>query len=139
MLKLYLIMATMKELRDERVRKLDEIKALGLNPFPAETHRTAMAGEIIDNFEKMEGQTVSVAGRIAGIRKFGKLAFIVLRDFSGKIQLFIQANTLAETSAQGNLIGIKNLNFRKELWPCYKCFNESKFIRKENTNEHTVD
>ena len=103
-------MATMKELRDERVRKLDEIKALGLNPFPAETHRTTMAGEIIDNFEKMEGQTVSVAGRIAGIRKFGKLAFIVLRDFSGKIQLFIQANTLAETSAQGNLVGIKNLN-----------------------------
>lgn len=100
----------MKELRDERVKKLEEIKELGLNPYPAETKRTAMTAEIVDSFEKMEGQTVSVAGRIAGIRKFGKLAFIVLRDFSGKVQLFIQANNLEETNAEKNLIGIKNLN-----------------------------
>ena len=103
-------MATMKELRDERLRKLEEIKNLGLDPYPAKTERTVMAAEIINNFDKMEGETVSVAGRIAGVRKFGKLAFIVLRDFSGKIQLFITAKDLAETSAKDNFIGIKDLN-----------------------------
>lgn len=100
----------MKELRDERLRKLEEIKNLGLDPYPAKTERTVMAAEIINNFDKMEGETVSVAGRIAGVRKFGKLAFIVLRDFSGKIQLFITAKDLAETSAKDNFIGIKDLN-----------------------------
>ena len=103
-------MATMKELRDERLRKLEEIKNLGLDPYPAKTERTVMAAEIINHFDEMEGKTVSVAGRIAGIRKFGKLAFIVLRDFSGKIQLFITAKDLTETSAKDNFIGIKDLN-----------------------------
>ena len=100
----------MKELRDERLRKLEEIKNLGLDPYPAKTERTVMTAEIINHFDEMEGKTVSVAGRIAGIRKFGKLAFIVLRDFSGKIQLFITAKDLAETSAKDNFIGIKDLN-----------------------------
>ncbi|MDO4868341.1 MAG: amino acid--tRNA ligase-related protein [bacterium] len=103
-------MATMKELRDERLRKLEEIKNLGLDPYPAKTERTVMTAEIINHFDEMEGKTVSVAGRIAGIRKFGKLAFIVLCDFSGKIQLFITAKDLAETSAKDNFIGIKDLN-----------------------------
>ncbi len=103
-------MATMKELRQERLNKLEQIKELGLNPYPAETNRTHMIAEIVNNFDAMEGQNVQIAGRITGIRKFGKLAFIVLRDFSGTIQLFIQANNIAETSKEGNLIGIKDLN-----------------------------
>ncbi len=103
-------MATMKEYRDERLKKLEEIKQLGLNPYPASTKRTAMLADIVNNFDEMEGKTVSVAGRIVGLRKFGKLAFIVLKDFSGKIQLFIQANSLAETSPEQNLLGLKNLN-----------------------------
>ena len=103
-------MATMKELRDERLRKLEEIKQLGLNPYPASTKRTAMISDIVNNFNEMEGETVSVAGRIVGLRKFGKLAFIVLKDFSGKIQLFIQANTLSQTDTEKNLLGLNNLN-----------------------------
>ena len=103
-------MATMKELRQERLNKLEQIKELGLNPYPAETNRTHMITEIVNNFDAMEGQNVQITGRITGIRKFGKLAFIVLRDFSGTIQLFIQANNIAETSKEGNLIGIKDLN-----------------------------
>ena len=103
-------MATMKELRQERLNKLEQIKELGLNPYPAETNRTHMITEIVNNFDAMEGKNVQITGRITGIRKFGKLAFIVLRDFSGTIQLFIQANNIAETSKEGNLIGIKDLN-----------------------------
>lgn len=100
----------MKELRQERLNKLEQIKELGLNPYPAETNRTHMIAEIVNNFDAMEGENVQITGRITGIRKFGKLAFIVLRDFSGTIQLFIQANNIAETSKEGNLIGIKDLN-----------------------------
>ena len=59
----------MKELREERLRKLEEIKGLGLNPYPAKTERTAMAGEIVANFEDMEGQEVKIAGRIAGFAR----------------------------------------------------------------------
>ena len=45
-----IIMATMKEYRDERLKKLEEIKQLGLNPYPASTKRTAMISDIVNNF-----------------------------------------------------------------------------------------
>jgi len=67
-------MATLQDYRDERLRKLQELKTLGVDPYPAESHRTTGAGEVASKFGELEGQTVTVAGRITGIRKFGKLA-----------------------------------------------------------------
>jgi len=95
-------MATLKELRDERLRKLDELKALGVNPYPASTHRTHSLDYIRTNFDEMDGQTVTVVGRIKSIRKFGKLAFVVLRDWSGDLQMFWKSGPAgtAEADAQ---------------------------------------
>lgn len=84
-------MATLKELRDERLRKLDELKQLGVNPYPATAHRTHLTKYVVDKFDEMEGQTVTISGRIKSIRKFGKIAFVVLRDWSGDLQMFWRA------------------------------------------------
>lgn len=85
-------MATLKELRDERVRKLEELKALGVNPYPADAHRTHDIETIHRQFAELEGGDVTVVGRIVSIRKFGKLAFIVIKDHGGMtLQLFIRA------------------------------------------------
>ena len=102
-------MATLKDFRDERLRKLAELKELGINPYPAESGRTHGAGEIAPQFEQLENQTVTVAGRILGIRKFGKLAFIVIKDASGQIQLFIRAGEMGELNAAENQLGIDQL------------------------------
>lgn len=102
-------MATLKELRDERLRKLDELKALGVNPYPAKANRTHTTGEIIDNFEKLEHTTATVAGRIVGIRKFGKLAFVVLKDASGQLQLFLRDGDVEELNAEHGQLGMKEL------------------------------
>ncbi len=102
-------MATLKDYRDERLRKLKELRDLGINPYPAEANRTHNAGDIIKDFDSLEGQVVTVAGRIVGIRKFGKLAFIVLRDFSGQIQLFIKSDTILGLDATKNQLGINEL------------------------------
>lgn len=83
-------MATLKDFRDERLRKLSELKELGINPYPAKSNRTHDTRQITDEFEQIEGQQVTVAGRVMSIRKFGKLAFIVIRDMSGQVQLFIR-------------------------------------------------
>lgn len=103
-------MATLQDYRDERLRKLAELKALGINPYPAESHRDTVTGAITSNFEEMEGKTVTVAGRIVGLRKFGKLAFIVLKDQTGQIQLFLRDGDVAERDASKNLLGIKELS-----------------------------
>lgn len=103
-------MATLKELRDERLRKLEELQQLGVNAYPAVSHRTHMAGDIQAKFDEMEGQTATVAGRVTGIRKFGKLAFVVVKDFSGSIQLFLRTGNVESLNAAESQLGIEQLN-----------------------------
>ena len=80
-------MATLKELRDERLRKLDDLKNLGINPYPAEAHRSTTNIMVHTDFEKLAGTSVTVVGRIISIRKFGKIAFIVIKDQEAILQL----------------------------------------------------
>ncbi|MBH2007738.1 lysine--tRNA ligase [Candidatus Saccharibacteria bacterium] len=103
-------MATLQDYRDERVRKLEELQTLGINPYPAKSNRTATAQQVVSEFDSREGQAVTVTGRIMGLRKFGKLAFIVLRDMSGQVQLFLHAPDVAELDAPNGIIGMKQLN-----------------------------
>ena len=103
-------MATLQDYRDERLRKLDELKQLGVNPYPAKAQRTKSLADITSKFDDLDGQTATVAGRITGIRKFGMLAFIVIRDASGSLQLFLHAPDVAEIDAAAGVIGMKQLN-----------------------------
>ncbi|MCL1929909.1 lysine--tRNA ligase [Candidatus Saccharibacteria bacterium] len=103
-------MATLQDFRDERIRKLEEIKKLGINPYPANSGRTIMAAEATKSFEKLQGRTETVVGRIKSIRKFGKLAFIVVEDFSGSLQLFIRDGEIGNVNPENGELGIKQLN-----------------------------
>lgn len=103
-------MATLKDYRDERLRKLEDLKRLGVNPYPADSERTHSLAEITDKFGELEGQEVSVVGRIINIRKFGKIAFIVVRDASGKLQLFLREGTVEGLDASKSQLGIEHLN-----------------------------
>ena len=103
-------MATLKDYRDERLRKLDELKVLGINPYPAETTRTHKAADIIERFAQLEGQTATLAGRITGIRKFGKLAFVVVKDFSGSLQLFFHEGDVEGLDVTQNQLGMEHLS-----------------------------
>lgn len=87
-------MSTLKDFRDERLRKLAELKEKGISPYPSDSHRTHTTAEIKNNFESLENTPVIVTGRITAIRKFGKLAFIVVKDMSGEIQLYLHSDTL---------------------------------------------
>jgi len=83
-------MATLKSLRDERLRKLQEIKALGIDPYPASSEKSNYLNEIQSNFKRFENKQVSVVGRIKGFRKIGKIAFIAIHDSTGDLQLFLK-------------------------------------------------
>lgn len=102
-------MATLQDFRDERLRKLEELRRLGVNPYPAECRRTNNINEILQNYDEFEGDTVTVAGRLVAIRKFGKMAFLVLRDASGTIQLFLQADDVDPLDALDSQIGMEQI------------------------------
>lgn len=102
-------MATLKELRDERLRKLEDLKQLGVNLYPAEATRTHQLQQIVAGFDDLQGQHVSVTGRIQNIRKFGKIAFVVIKDESGPLQLFLAADKVTPLDAEHSQLGFDQL------------------------------
>jgi lysyl-tRNA synthetase class 2 len=102
-------MATLRELRDERLRKLEELKKLGVNPYPAQAERTHKLADISVKFNELEGKRVSVVGRITNIRKFGKIAFLVVKDDSGALQLFLSEDKVEQLNAKDSQLGFGQL------------------------------
>ena len=103
-------MATLQDYRNERLRKLEELQKLGIDSYPARSERTHTCNQIVNDFEDLEGKEVSVVGRVMNLRKFGKLAFIVLRDSSGQVQLFLHGPDVTELDARRGTLGMKQLS-----------------------------
>ena len=102
-------MATLKDFRNERLRKLDELKKLGVDSYPAKAERTNYLIEITQKFDDINGQTVTVVGRIQNIRRFGQIAFLVIKDISGQLQLFLKADLVAGLKASNSQLGFDQL------------------------------
>lgn len=98
-------MTTLNDYRDERLRKLEEIRSLGVDPYPAKSHRNTKISTILNHFDEKDGQEVCIAGRIVAIRSFGKIAFVKIRDYFGEIQIFMQK---VDEVDEGNF-GVKQL------------------------------
>ncbi len=96
---------TLDDYRDERLRKLNQIRELGINPYPAKSHRNTRISVILNHFDEKVGQEVCVAGRITAIRLFGKIAFVKIRDYFGEIQIFMQKTS----EEHPGLFGLKEL------------------------------
>ena len=81
-------------LRREKLVKLQEE---GKDPFDVyKVERTHSSQQVKDNFEELEGQEVTVAGRIMSKRGQGKVVFSDIYDRDGKIQLFIKIDEVGE-------------------------------------------
>ena len=102
-------MATLKDYRNERLRKLEELKKLGVDPYPAHATRTHTLAEVTDTFDHLEGKEVSVVGRVINIRRFGKIAFIAIRDASGRLQLFFREGQTAGLRPEDSQLGLEQL------------------------------
>lgn len=87
-----------EELRQVRVQKLEELKKLGIDPFPIDSKRTHIINDAVELFDGLSAShdQITLAGRIKSIRTHGKLAFFDLEDQSGKIQILLRAETLGE-------------------------------------------
>ena len=81
----------------ERLRKLHELRAEGRDPFAVERFPvTHHAADILAQFEALENQTVSVAGRVTMINLMGKAAFVKIMDASGIVQLYVRKDEIGD-------------------------------------------
>jgi lysyl-tRNA synthetase class 2 len=128
-------MATLKDFRNERLRKLEELKRLGVDSYPARAERTNYLDDITQKFDEMNGQHVSVVGRIQNIRRFGQIAFLVIKDMSGQLQLFLKADTVACLDAPNSQLGFEQL----PLLDSGDFIEASGSVIKTQTGEISVD
>lgn len=97
-------------IRGVRLEKIASLRALGLNPFPAKSYRSAMAAEITGDYEAQEGKTVTIAGRLMSWRKMGGMAFGHVQDQTGRIQIALRRGEMAGTDAAAGTLGFENFN-----------------------------
>ena len=113
-----------------RRRSLEELRALGINPYPADEYEvTAYAQEILDTFQDdAPRRHVRVAGRVMGRRIMGKASFLELQDSTGRIQIYITRDELCPGEDKalynsvvkklmdiGDFIGIEGEVFRTQM------------------------
>ncbi len=109
----------LSEILKIRRAKLDALKAAGKNPFEKVRYdRTAMSGDIKNNYDKYENQTVGIAGRLVSKRIMGKASFAVILDGQGTIQSYLSINELGDDYVAfkdydiGDIVGITGFVFK---------------------------
>ena len=115
----------MERIPAQRLQKLANIRAMGIDPYPhryKRTHAAQQSVELLAQAEqsgKTETEEVNVAGRVMANRIMGKISFMDIHDGSGKIQLFLSKNELDEQSNAllkeidiGDIIGARGIVFR---------------------------
>ena len=105
-----------------RREKLEALRAEGLDPFvQTKFEVTSSAREIKENFDALEGKTVTLAGRLMSKRGMGKVSFCDLQDNTGRIQLYVRFDAMEEADFQrfkkndiGDIVGVKGDVFKTE-------------------------
>ena len=103
-----------------RREKLDALVAAGKDPFKITKYdRTHHSSDIRENFEKLEGKEVSVAGRLMSKRIMGKASFCNVQDLKGNIQCYVARDAVGEEEYAafkkldiGDIVGIKGTVFK---------------------------
>ncbi|MCD4709784.1 MAG: lysine--tRNA ligase, partial [Bacteroidales bacterium] len=117
----------------EQIRRnsLEEIKKLGINPYPPELVKISHnAAEILSGFEENEEalKDISLAGRIMSRRIMGSASFAEIQDSSGRIQIYLRRDDLCPDEDKtlyntvfkklldiGDIIGIRGYAFRTQV------------------------
>ena len=91
-------MATLDELRNERLKKIKLLQDNGLNSYPREAKQDFTLEEVISNFSKLSKRKKSfaVVGRVVGSREHGGSIFFDINDGTGKLQAFIKKNEIGD-------------------------------------------
>jgi len=126
------------ELVKERRQKFARLQEEGKDPFDVyKVDRTHTSKEVKENFESLDGQTVTVAGRLMSKRVHGKAGFSDMHDRYGKIQIYIKINDVGEEKLKefksfdiGDLISVTGMVFKTKTGEISIHINDFQLIAK---------
>lgn len=104
----------------ERVKKVNDLIDMGINPYPYNYGSVTHSKDIINNFNNiLEEQQFAIAGRIMLFRKMGKITFLNILDQEGDIQVYLSKNSIGEEKYEllklldiGDIIGVEGTVFK---------------------------
>ena len=118
-------MEEINELIEQRIRKLEELRQAGFEPFGGAFNAEDHASVLRDTFGSVSKEALaadpvscSLAGRVVAMRDFGKAAFAHVQDTTGKIQIYLRKDVLGEKYALikkldiGDIVGLRGKLFR---------------------------
>ena len=112
-----------QKLSEQRQIRRDKLQALvdaGRNPYVIETYDvTAHSQDVKENFDALENEEVSMAGRIMSKRVMGKASFFHIQDKQGQIQCYVQRDDIGQEEYQwfkkydiGDIVGVRGFVFK---------------------------
>ncbi len=119
-------MDELNDQRQQRIKKLEALRGMGIHPYGTRFVVTDRAGQLI----RLHGQKAkdvlereqigcTIAGRIVALRRFGKAAFALLQDGANRLQVYLKKDTLGEQRYRvceeldlGDWIGMSGILFR---------------------------
>lgn len=110
----------LSEVLQVRRDKLSELQKMGRDPFKISKYDVSHhSNEVVDNYDSLEGQKVSLAGRIMSKRIMGKASFMHLQDQNGRIQAYVKRDDIGvdeyklfKTYDIGDIVGIEGFVFK---------------------------
>lgn len=125
------------EERENRLKKIEELRRRGIDPYPHKYVRTHTIGEVRTLFDRglapvQVGDKVKIAGRIMRLRRFGRAIFADLSDYSGSIQIHLALDKVGDKSLsifsnfvdRGDIVGIEGDPFyTKTGEPTIECLD----------------
>jgi len=120
-----------KHTEQELIRRdsLQKLKELGINPYPADEYKiTSTSIDLKRGFSETTTQHVVVAGRIMSRRIMGKASFVEIKDFKGRVQVYVSRDEICQTDDKtmykevfkkyldiGDIIGIEGEVFKTKV------------------------
>ena len=109
-----------KQLLKVRREKLSDLQERGMDPFRITKYEVSHhSQEIKDEFESLEGKSVTIAGRMMSKRVMGKASFCNVQDLKGNIQSYVARDSVGEEPYKdfkkfdiGDIVGIRGQVFR---------------------------
>lgn len=109
------------EIQKIRLKKLEDLKNMGVAPFGNKFSCSHNLRQIKDSFDELENQMVKIAGRIMAIRGHGKAAFFDIQDQSGKVQMYLKKDNVSDETFKlyslldiGDIVGIEGTVFKSK-------------------------
>ena len=112
-----------------RIQKLEQLRQLSINPYPAEEFKTTTKIiDILTEYKKYENKEVKIAGRLMSMRIMGGASFCEIQDFENRIQLYVQRDSICSNEDKtlyntvfkklldlGDFIGVEGVVFKTKV------------------------